>query len=102
MAELPERMMHTLRLGGLAKRWQEIEYRDDKGKYLHDLLAPELSIRDVNRINRLVKSCGFRVLKTLEDFEWTKSMQLPQGVSQEDPEKFSFLEKRENLILLGR
>lgn len=100
MAESLERMMHMLRLGGLAKRWREVEYRE-KEQYLHDLIALELSIRDVNRINRLVKSCGFRVLKTLEDFEWTQSMQLPQGVGREELEDFSFLEKKENLILLG-
>ena len=100
MAESLTRMMHALRLGGLAKRWEEVEYRD-REQYLGDLLSLELSIREVNRINRLVKTAGFRVLKTLEDFEWTGAMQLPQGVSREYLETAVFLEKKENLILLG-
>lgn len=100
MTEPLEKMMHALRLGGLSKRWKEVEY-NTREQYLKDLLALELSIREVNRINRLVKTAGFRVLKTLEDFEWTNAMQMPQGVRREDLETFRFLEKHENLILLG-
>ena len=93
-------MMHTLRLGGLAKNWREVEYRD-KEEYVRALLELELGEREVNRINRLVKTAGFRVLKTLEDFEWTSVIQMPQGVSREELETFRFVERKENLILLG-
>lgn len=81
MAESLEKMMHALRLGGLAHRWQEVEYRD-REQYLGDLLALELSIREVNRINRLLKTAGFRTQKTLEDFEWTPAMQMPSGIDR--------------------
>jgi DNA replication protein DnaC len=98
--EYIEKMMHTLRLGGLAKNWKEVEYRD-KEQYVRSLLELELGEREVNRINRLVKTAGFRVLKTLEDFEWTSVIQMPQGVSREELETFRFVERKENLILLG-
>ena len=100
MSESIEKMMHTLRLGGLAKNWREVEYRD-KEEYVRALLELELGEREVNRINRLVKTAGFRVLKTLEDFEWTSVIQMPQGVSREELETFRFVERKENLILLG-
>lgn len=100
MTDSLELMMRALRLGGLSKRWQEVEYRDNE-QYVRELLSLELKIRDINRINRLVKTAGFRVLKTLEDFEWTSAMQMPQGICREDLEKFRFMEKKENLILLG-
>ena len=100
MSESIEKMMHTLRLGGLAKNWREVEYRD-KEEYVRALLELELGDREVNRINRLVKTAGFRVLKTLEDFEWTSVIQMPQGVSREELETFRFVERKENLILLG-
>ena len=100
MSESIEKMMHTLRLGGLAKNWREVEYRD-KEEYVRALLEMELGEREVNRINRLVKTAGFRVLKTLEDFEWTSVIQMPQGVSREELETFRFVERKENLILLG-
>lgn len=100
MTDSLELMMRALRLGGLSKRWQEVEYRDNE-QYVRELLSLELKIRDINRINRLVKTAGFRVLKTLEDFEWTSAMQMPQGICREALEKFRFMEKKENLILLG-
>jgi DNA replication protein DnaC len=100
MSESIEKIMHTLRLGGLAKSWKEVEYRD-KEQYVRSLLELELREREVNRINRLVKTAGFRVLKTLEDFEWTSVIQMPQGVSREELETFRFVERKENLILLG-
>jgi DNA replication protein DnaC len=95
-----EKIMHTLRLGGLAKSWKEVEYRD-KEQYVRTLLELELKEREVNRINRLVKIAGFRVLKTLEDFEWTNVIQMPQGMNREELETFRFVERKENLILLG-
>jgi DNA replication protein DnaC len=95
-----EKMLHTLRLGGLAKSWKEVEYRD-REQYVRTLLELELREREVNRINRLVKTAGFRVLKTLEDFEWTSAIQMPQGVNREELETFRFVERKENLILLG-
>jgi DNA replication protein DnaC len=98
--EYIEKMMHTLRLGGLAKSWKGVEYRD-KEQYVKALLELELGEREVNRINSLVKTAGFRVLNTLEDFEWTSVIQMPQGMNREELETFRFVERKENLILLG-
>ena len=39
----------------------------------------ELKEREANRINRMVKTAGFRVLKTLDDFVWTPAIELPSG-----------------------
>jgi DNA replication protein DnaC len=100
MGESIEKMMHALRLGGLAKSWQEVKYRD-REQYVKELLELELKEREVNRINRLVKTAGFRVIKALEDFEWTPTVQIPHGTKREDIEEFRFVERKENLILLG-
>lgn len=54
MADI-EQMMRTLKLGGLAKDWREIEYHDTE-QYVTDLLQIELHEREVNRINRMVKT----------------------------------------------
>lgn len=100
MDETIETYMRQLKLGGLAKDWRSIKYVSNE-KYVKALLEVELHERDVNRINRLVKTAGFRVMKTLEDFAWTPSVKLPQGMTREYIETFSFLDKKENLILLG-
>ena len=63
MAEMIEQYMRTLKLGGLAKNWRSVEYRSTE-QYVTELLEIELREREANRINRMVKTAGFRVLKT--------------------------------------
>lgn len=100
MSNQIEKYMKTLRLGSLAKEWRSVAYKDTE-QYVRDLLELELKERDVNRINRMVKTAGFTVIKTLEDFTWTKAIELPQGLTHEDVENLSFLKKKENLIFMG-
>lgn len=48
MADI-EQMMRTLKLGGLAKDWREVEYHDTE-QYVTDLLQIEWTI--VNKVDR--------------------------------------------------
>jgi DNA replication protein DnaC len=100
MDEVIEKYMRQLKLGGLAKDWHSVEYVS-KVQYVKELLEVELHEREVNRINRIVKTAGFRVIKALEDFVWTPTVKLPQGITQEDLENFTFISRKENLIMLG-
>ena len=100
MSEQIELYMRQLRLGGLAKIWQSVEYQNNE-QYLTDLLLLELHEREVNRINRMVKKAGFRVLKTLEDFVWNPNIEFPVGLTKEDMTGLAFLAPRENLIFMG-
>ncbi len=99
--ETIEKYMRTLKLGGLAKEWKNVPWKGDPETYLKELLEAELREREVNRINRMVKTAGFQVIKRLEEYEWGRSMELPAGLSRESVEQLSFLEKKENLIFLG-
>ena len=100
MSEQIEKYMRQLKLGGLTKEWQSVHYNNNE-QYVRELLEIEIRERDVNRINRTVKTAGFRVIKTLDDFIWTPNVKLPQGLTREDLENFAFIEKKENLIMLG-
>lgn len=100
MAEQLELLMKKLRLGGLLEHWHNVEFKD-KEQYLCDLLSIEVKEREVNRINRLVKGAAFPVIKTLEDFVWNNNIELPQGISRDEIENFTFMDKKENLILMG-
>ena len=100
MSEQIEKYMRALKLGGLAKEWQAVKFENTE-QYLRELLELELKEREVNRINRMVKIAGFRVIKTLNDFIWTNGIQIPQGLTVEDIENFKFLEIKENLIFMG-
>lgn len=95
-----ERIMRTLKLGALAKEWRSIKYTEPE-RYIEDLLMVELRERETNRINRLMKTAGFQVLKTLDDFEWDSGIELPVGLTQDYIEELRFLTPKENLIFMG-
>lgn len=100
MVEQIERMMRQVKLGGMAKGWRSVEYENTE-QYVTDLLKLELREREANRINRMVKTAGFHVLKTLDDFIWTPSIELPSGLTREYMVDLSFLAPKENLIFMG-
>lgn len=100
MAEQIEQYMRQLKLGGLAREWRSVKYRDTD-QYVTDLLLLELRERETNRINRMVRIAGFRVLKTLDDFIWSQQIELPVGLTREYMEELRFLPPKENLIFMG-
>ena len=100
MPDQIEQYMRTLKLGGLAKEWRSVTYRDPE-QYVRELLELELRERDSNRINRMIKIAGFQVIKTLEEFVWNQNIELPSGLTQDYMVDLQFLKSRENLIFLG-
>ena len=100
MSDRIELMMRQIKLGGMAKGWRSVPFTD-KDQYVTDLLKLELQEREANRINRMVKTAGFRVLKTLDEFIWSTAIELPSGLTQEYMEDLRFLPPKENLIFMG-
>ena len=100
MSEQIELMMRQGKLGGMAKEWRSVQFESPE-QYVTDLLKLELREREANRINRMVKTAGFRVLKTLDDFVWGSAIQLPIGLSAAYMEELGFLPPKENLIFMG-
>ena len=100
MSEQIELMMRQVKLGGMAKEWRSVQFESPE-QYVTDLLKLELREREANRINRMVKTAGFRVLKTLDDFVWGSAIQLPSGLSAAYMEEWGFLPPKENLIFMG-
>ena len=100
MSEQIEQMMRQVKLGGMAKEWRTVSFENTE-QYVTDLLNLELKEREANRINRMVKKAGFRVLKTLDDFVWGISMEIPNGLTQEYMEDLDFISRKENLIFMG-
>ena len=89
MSEEIELMMRQVKLGGMAKEWRSVQFESTE-QYVTDLLKLELKEREANRINRMVKTAGFRVLKTLDDFVWTPAIELPSGLTAEYMEELQF------------
>jgi len=99
-SESIEQTMRTLKLSGMAKDWRKIDYSDSE-QYMRALLELEVREREANRMNRMVKQAGFRVTKTLDDFIWKPAIEIPGTISREEIETGSFVDKKENLVLMG-
>jgi len=95
-----EQIMRTLKLGGLAKEWRSIVYRDNE-QYIRDLLDIEIREREANRMARMVKQANFRVIKTLDDFVWKPTIEVPSTITREEIETAAFAGRKENLVLMG-
>ena len=100
MSEQIELMMRQVKLGGMAKGWRSVSFTNPE-QYVADLLKLELQEREANRINRMVKTAGFRVMKTLDEFVWNSAIELPHGLTREYMEELHFLAPKENLIFMG-
>jgi DNA replication protein DnaC len=72
----------------------------DYGDFLAQLLNLELEHREITRKNRNLKSAGFDVIKTFQDYEFN-DIQIPQALDIDGLKTGSFIEKKENLILYG-
>jgi DNA replication protein DnaC len=95
-----EQIFRSLKLGGLAKEWRSVSFTEPE-QYLRALLDVELREREANRINRMVKQAGFRVIKKLDDFIWKPGIELPNSITREEVEAADFVDRKDNLVLLG-
>jgi len=95
-----EQTMRTLKLGGLAKEWRSVPFHDTE-QYMRDLLDIEVREREANRMARMIKQAGFRVLKTLDSFVWKPGIEIPSTITREEMETASFVRDKENLVMMG-
>jgi len=95
-----EQTMRTLKLGGLAKEWRNVTYSDPE-QYMRELLDIEVKEREANRMARMIKQANFRVMKTLDDFVWKPTIEIPSTITREEIESASFVKNKENLVLMG-
>jgi len=95
-----EQTLRTLKLGGMAREWRGVVYRDTE-QYMRDLLEIETREREANRMARMVKQAGFRVIKTLDNFVWKPTIDVPATITREEIEQAEFVRRKENLILMG-
>ena len=95
-----EQTMRSLKLGGMAKEWHKVKYHDNE-QYLRELLEIEVREREANRMNRMVKQAGFKVIKKLSNFIWKQGIEIPASITCEEIETADFVNRKENLVLMG-
>ncbi|HBT65650.1 MAG TPA: transposase [Ruminococcaceae bacterium] len=49
----------------------------------------------------MIKQANFRVIKTLDEFVWKPTIEIPSTITREDIEVASFIKTKENLVLMG-
>jgi DNA replication protein DnaC len=49
----------------------------------------------------MIKTAGFNVLKTLDDYSWRSGIELPAGLTREYMVDLNFVDAKENLIFMG-
>lgn len=69
-------------------------------EFLDDSLRKEISTREENRKERLIKRARFPIYKTFDSYEY-RCVKLPPALSQDELENVSFIEKKNNLVLYG-
>lgn len=90
----------ALHLGHVVDCYEGIAF-EDRSSYLLGVLRAELRGREMSRIRRLMKKAQFPQQKTLEDYHF-EHVTFPERCDRETLTDLSFLERRENVIMLGK
>lgn len=98
--ELIKHYCKELRLGSsFYENYSKIQ-ATDFGDFLAQILKREAEHRELMTRNRNLKSAGFDVIKTFEDYVF-KDIQVPQAIDIDDLKAGGFIDKLENLVLYG-
>jgi DNA replication protein DnaC len=89
-----------LHLGYVMDAYEEIPF-NDRSEFLLGVLQAELRGREISRIRRLMKKARFPQMKTLEDYDFG-AVTFPAHCSRELLTDLAFLERRENVMMLGK
>lgn len=89
-----------LKLGYIGQVYEQIS-ADTPEEYLLKCLEAEVESRKHTKIERLLKKAGFSQWKTLGDYEFHSSMTLPSSITVEELKDLVFLEKKQNLLMIG-
>jgi len=98
-SELLKANCKKLKLGGVPRVYDQIDFQH-REQYLTAVLDAELEMRRHNRIKKLLKKAAFIRIKTLKDFDF-ETVTLPESTSIAALSDLVFLEKRENVLMLG-
>ena len=100
METMIEACCKKLKIGHtIYKGYKEIEASSHE-EFLLKLLQTEVINRQQVRKNRLLKSAGFDVIKTFQNYNFDHVL-IPKSIDMENVKNTDFIHKKENLILYG-
>lgn len=89
-----------LKLAYIGDIYQTIEAESHED-FLLKLLEKEVTSRETAKIARLIKKAGFSQQKTFEDYDPSLSLTLPDSITFEELKDLTFLEKKQNVMMVG-
>ena len=69
-------------------------------EYLASYLEAEAASRDASKRASLLRRCGLPAPKTFDGYDWS-AVSWPEGLGRDDLLSLAFLERREDLVLMG-
>lgn len=69
-------------------------------EYLAGYLEAEAASRDASKRASLLRRCGLPAPKTFDGYDWS-AVSWPEGLGREELLSLSFLDRREDLVLMG-
>lgn len=100
MEHLIKEHCNKLKLGSRIYETYPSIKADSHEQFLEKLLAMEVQARTVNRKTRYVKTAGFDVVKTFENYSF-ENVEIPTSIDINDIKNAAFVERKENLVLYG-
>jgi len=79
--------------------YKDIEARSNE-EFLLRLLEAEFAHREITRKKRLLKSAGFDVFKTYQNYGF-EHIEIPKSINLESLKGTDFTQNKENLIMYG-
>ncbi|WP_304596010.1 IS21-like element helper ATPase IstB [Alicyclobacillus sendaiensis] len=99
MKEALAQACKSLHLGYVMESYESIPFKD-RTTFLLGVFEAELKGREAARIRRLLKKAQFPQAKQLEGYDFSK-IKFPPHCSREQLTELGFLERRENVLMLG-
>ncbi|CAM5778284.1 MULTISPECIES: IS21-like element helper ATPase IstB [Brevibacillus] len=100
MREELAKVCKTLHLAHVMETYEQVPF-EDRESFLLGVLRMEIQRREETKLKRLIKKAAFPQLKTLEDYAF-EAVTLPETCTKEGLIDLRFLERKENVLMLGK
>jgi DNA replication protein DnaC len=100
MTENLRNLCKQLRLAYVADSFETAEFSSPQD-FLTNVFMQEIEMRELAKIERNLKKARFLENKSLETYQWTSAIRLPQTVNKEQLENLDFIKDHQNLVLVG-
>ncbi|MBD1373998.1 ATP-binding protein [Hazenella sp. IB182357] len=99
MNEQLRQLCKQMRLAHVMNTFENIPF-ENPTQFLIAVLSEEKSAREQGKVKRLLQKAKFTNVKTFENYSF-ESITFPDSVSVQELKKVSFVQKNENVIMLG-